>query len=233
MSARLLDLYDTIAWTDWPAVSRWMLGRLEVEETVLFEAYLATRDARGSGQFGSAVGDVAALAQACGRPQDGRAVERLADDLANFMRGQVYLYDDVLPALRAWRARGIPVAIVSNCDHVTRPVIDHLGLEREVDVVLLSCEVGCRKPDPSIFEEALRRLSVRAGDAVFVDDQPAYLAGAAAQGLVALHMIRPPPAGADVWPGADVLRFPVVHSLDEIELALAMIRADTGVGSGR
>ena len=54
--------------------------------------------------------------------------------------------------------RGVPTALVSNCSHNTRPIVDRLGLEREFDAVILSFEVGAMKPDPAIYREALARL---------------------------------------------------------------------------
>ena len=218
---RLLDLYDTIAWTDWAAVSAWLLSRLDVPQDVLFRAYLETRPARGRGLHGSVAGDVKALADACGRPLQGEALVRLSDELVDFMRGAVRYYDEVVPTLRAWRASGFRVAVISNCDHVTRPVIDQLGLEREVDAVLLSCELGLRKPEAALYEEGLRRLDARVEDGLFVDDQPDYLEGADRLGLLALQITRPPTDGRDMREPPPPTRFPVVSDLREVDALLA------------
>ena len=51
--------------------------------------------------------------------------------------------------------------------------------------------------DPRLWEEAFARL----GEAVLVDDQPAYCAGAAAVGITALQIARgrePPPAAPGI-----------------------------------
>jgi len=58
------------------------------------------------------------------------------------------------------------------------------------DAVVLSCEVGCAKPDPRISRRALDQLCVTACAAAFADDQPAYCAGAAAGGMTALQIAR-------------------------------------------
>jgi len=118
----------------------------------------------------------------------------------------VHLYDDTLPALRELRGRGMRTAIVSNCDHFTRPAVDALGLEDEVDTVLLSFEVGAMKPDAPIYEEALRRLAVDADQAVFVEDQADYCEGAEALGIRALRIER---EGRD----PDPERHPVIGDL--------------------
>lgn len=54
------------------------------------------------------------------------------------------------------------------------------------DDVVLSCDVGLLKPEPAIYQMALQRLSVRAQDALFVDDLPINVAGAEAVGMTGL-----------------------------------------------
>ena len=218
---RLLDLYDTIAWTDWAAVSAWLSKRLEVAQEALFRAYLETRPERGRGLHGSVVGDVKAIAAASGSRLEGSELVRLSDDLVDFMRGRVRYYDEVLPTLRAWRASGFRVAVISNCDHITRPVIEHLALEREVDAVLLSCELGLRKPEAALYEAGLRRLDARVEDGLFVDDQPDYLDGADRLGLLALQISRAPASGRDTREPPPPTRFPLVADLRGVDEFLA------------
>jgi putative hydrolase of the HAD superfamily len=79
---------------------------------------------------------------------------------------------------------------VSNCAENTRPLLDRLGLSDLVDALVLSCEVGVAKPAPAIFRAALERLDVSAEDALFVDDQEHYCAGATAIGIRAVRIDR-------------------------------------------
>mgnify|MGYP000934383170 CR=1 FL=1 len=51
------------------------------------------------------------------------------------------------------------------------------------DEVFISAEVGLLKPDAKLFQLALDRLGVRAGETVFVDDHQKYIDGANAVGL--------------------------------------------------
>jgi HAD superfamily hydrolase (TIGR01509 family) len=67
------------------------------------------------------------------------------------------------------------------------PFADHL--ERSHDFMacfeagVFSARVGLVKPEPAIFELALRRFGLAAGDAIFVDDHPANIVAARAIGL--------------------------------------------------
>jgi HAD superfamily hydrolase (TIGR01509 family) len=182
--------YDTIAWTEWRVLAERLADRLGVDAATLLRAFEVTRQGRGTGKYGNVAGDLGAVAEVCGIVAHETVLSELAADTVRFLQQTVHLYDDVLPVLRKLRSSGTRVAVISNCDHATRPVIDALGLEREVDSVVLSFEVACVKPDAQIFLEALERLQVAPRTSVFVDDQARYLDGAAALGIRTLRIAR-------------------------------------------
>ncbi|MGD0449772.1 MAG: HAD family hydrolase [Candidatus Bathyarchaeia archaeon] len=66
------------------------------------------------------------------------------------------------------------VGLISNFTHA--PVIYSslrvLGINTFFDVVVVSEEVGWRKPSPKIFEDALNRLGIEAKEAVYIGDSP-------------------------------------------------------------
>jgi HAD superfamily hydrolase (TIGR01509 family) len=65
------------------------------------------------------------------------------------------------------------LAVVSNFDYTptARGVLEREGIADLFDIILVSDEVGWRKPKPLIFEMALERLDVSAGEALFVGDR--------------------------------------------------------------
>jgi HAD superfamily hydrolase (TIGR01509 family) len=209
MKALLVDLYDTTVRADWSAMSVLIAERLGLDAAALRRAFVLTRPDRGAGRFGGVAGNLAALAGACGVTAEPALLSELAGDAVTFLRRNVHLYDDVLPALRRLRAAGTTVALVSNCDHATRPLLETLELERELDAVVLSFEVGSVKPEARIFREALERVGTTAAEAAFVDDQPDYLDGAARLGLRTFRMVRGPADPFAEAPGAH----PVITSL--------------------
>jgi putative hydrolase of the HAD superfamily len=189
--AVLLDLYDTLAWTQWPTMRAELEDRFGIGEADLLRAFTTTRQARSIGAYGTAEGDLAAVLEAAGIPADGELVHELNETrMKAFAENSVHLWEDSLPTLRELRARGLRTAIVSNCDHSTRPIVDELGLEREADAVVLSFEVGVAKPDPGIYQAALDALAARPEEAVFVDDQAAYCEGAEAIGIRSFLILR-------------------------------------------
>lgn len=189
--AVLLDLYDTLAWTQWPTMRAELEDRFGIGEADLLRAFTTTRQARSIGAYGTAEGDLAAVLEAAGVSADEELVHELNETrMKAFAENSVHLWEDSLPTLRELRARGLRTAIVSNCDHSTRPIVDELGLEREADAVVLSFEVGVAKPDPAIYQAALDALAARPEEAVFVDDQAAYCEGAEAIGIRSFLILR-------------------------------------------
>jgi putative hydrolase of the HAD superfamily len=192
--AVLLDLYDTIVWSEWFRMRDAIAARIGdgMEADRLQKAFERTRPARGIGEFGSVEGDMAAVLEEAGVTFDAALVDELVElERAHLERG-IHLYDDVPPALTSLSDRGVKTALVSNCSFSTRPVVERLGLEEMFDRVVLSFEVRSMKPDPSIYRTTLQQLGgVPPERAVFVDDQPRYCDGAIALGVDARLILRP------------------------------------------
>jgi len=79
-------------------------------------------------------------------------------------------FDDAVPALEALRARGIRVAVVSNWDSRLRRILGEHGLGPRLDAVVISAEVGWRKPHPAIFRRTLELLGTAPGEVLHVGD---------------------------------------------------------------
>ncbi|MGZ4594823.1 MAG: HAD family hydrolase [Actinomycetes bacterium] len=85
--------------------------------------------------------------------------------------------------LRAHRA-GLRTGLLSNSWGNEYP---REGWDEMFDAIVISGEVGMRKPEPAIFHHALDLLGVEAGEAVFVDDLRVNVLAAAELGLVGVH----------------------------------------------
>jgi HAD superfamily hydrolase (TIGR01549 family) len=96
------------------------------------------------------------------------------------------------PLLDRLRARH-RLAVVSNFDYTptARGILEREGIAHLFEEVVVSDEVGWRKPKPVIFETALRRLGVRAGEALYVGDRADIdVAGAQGVGMDAVWINR-------------------------------------------
>ncbi len=84
-----------------------------------------------------------------------------------------HLYADTADTLRALRAAGVPVAVVSNIGFDIRPFFAAWGLSDLIDAFVLSYELGRCKPDPAIFLRACGLLGVDPERTLMVGDTPA------------------------------------------------------------
>jgi len=101
--------------------------------------------------------------------------------------------------LGALQTLGVRTGVISNFTGNLQQCLAELGLAAVIEVVIDSALVGTRKPEPRIFQLALDRLGVVAGDALMVGDNPfADIEAAAALGLATCWlapMSRPVPEG--------------------------------------
>jgi len=101
------------------------------------------------------------------------------------------------------------LAIVSNFDWAptVRGILGDSGVIDLFATVVVSDEVGWRKPKPAIFEEALRQLGVGSAQALFVGDRPDIdVVGAHAVAIDAVWINRP---GAPLPDGLRPPRFEI------------------------
>jgi putative hydrolase of the HAD superfamily len=99
---------------------------------------------------------------------------------------------DVIPTLIALRDKDRKIGIVSNGRSVKQwEKIIRLGLQHFFHTVVISEEVGFEKPDPKIFELALKELGVKPEETAYVGNTPEVdVLGANAAGLVSVRLVK-------------------------------------------
>ena len=90
-------------------------------------------------------------------------------------------------AVRAAHEAGIRTGLVSNSWGTSR--YDRALLEELFDAVLISGEVGIRKPAPEIYRLAAERIGLPPREWVFVDDLAFNLTPAAELGMATVHHV--------------------------------------------
>jgi putative hydrolase of the HAD superfamily len=89
--------------------------------------------------------------------------------------------DDTVRLIEDLRVAGVPIALVSNA--FGRDCYAGFDLDALADVVVISSEVGIRKPSRRIYAIACKRLGIDPRQAVMVDDLQQNLDGAARLGI--------------------------------------------------
>jgi putative hydrolase of the HAD superfamily len=115
----------------------------------------------------------------------------------------------VEPALRALRARGLRLTVVSNANGTLCAHMERLGLGGSLDCVLDSYDMGIEKPDPRLFQIALERSGASPDTTIHVGDlYEVDVVGARAAGIRGVLLDE-----AGLYEGVDC---PRIRSLDEL-----------------
>ncbi|MCC3650608.1 HAD family phosphatase [Streptomyces sp. S07_1.15] len=109
----------------------------------------------------------------------GAAVQ--AEGLTARMQAGMSIDQEVLALLGDLRSAGYPVALVSNS--FGNGTYDGVDLAAVADAVVISSEVGIRKPSRRIYAIACERLGIAPEEAVMIDDLRQNLDGAARIGI--------------------------------------------------
>ena len=87
------------------------------------------------------------------------------------MEMKLVTFDDVVSALTELRNGGFILGLISNVEHDMTPLLTETGLQSLLQVVVTSLDAGFSKPQPEIFQEALKQAGVKASEAIYVGDQ--------------------------------------------------------------
>jgi HAD superfamily hydrolase (TIGR01509 family) len=210
VKACLIDVYDTILASAFPQRQRELAALAGVDDDLWRAEWLRLSLDRDVGALSMAGAFERTLA-ACGRDPDPALVSRLVARDAELIISHTTVFADTVPFLAKARAAGLGIALVSNCAENTRAMLAAKGLLELADAAILSCEAGLAKPDPEIYLLAVQALGVSPADAVMLDDQPRFCAGATAAGLRAIQVARPEVGGHPPDP-----RFSSVTSLHDV-----------------
>jgi epoxide hydrolase-like predicted phosphatase len=117
---------------------------------------------------------------------DGRPVE--AEGLLTRMFSGFGWEPAMTKAIRHAKAAGLATGLLSNSWGNEYP---REGWDELFDVVVISGEVGMRKPEARIFHLVAERLGLAPSECVFVDDLEPNIRGAAEVGMVGVHHVTP------------------------------------------
>ncbi|CAN5214417.1 hypothetical protein BH20ACT5_BH20ACT5_19710 [soil metagenome] len=90
----------------------------------------------------------------------------------------------MLDVVRAAKRHGLRTALLSNSWGFDYP---REGWAELFDAVVVSGEVGMRKPEPEIYRHTAAELGLDPGECVFVDDLRPNVAGAVAAGMIGVR----------------------------------------------
>jgi len=229
VNALLLDLDDTLLAYSAGVDDSWAqacgAAALPVEAATLVAALAETRKWFWTGDaerharervnmLGAWTKIVAEALTRCSCADDALAAA-IARDFAARRREAMRLFPETRAFLDALRARGLPLALVTNGDAVQqRDKIERHDLARYFGAILIEGEFGCGKPEERVYREALRRLGVSPEGAWMVGDHLEWDVYAPQRlGLTGVWLDR---GGAGLPAQADARPHRIIRSLSEL-----------------
>jgi len=120
-------------------------------------------------------------------------------------------FDGVHQALDELKGQSVDLGIISNWDDTAREVLDSANLTGYFEPIIVSSEVGYAKPDPEIFNIALKKAGTGAGDCLYIGDNYYDDAlGSRTVGISALIINRFGTLGVE-----EIENCPIIHHISE------------------
>jgi HAD superfamily hydrolase (TIGR01549 family) len=119
-------------------------------------------------------------------------LKTLATRAVNAWQAHVSADPEALEILRVL-TRTKSLALISNFDHPphARQVLRETGLDACFHTIVVSGEVGIKKPDPGIFRIALKSTGLAAEEVIYLGDTQEDVEGATAAGIRPILIVRP------------------------------------------
>lgn len=95
----------------------------------------------------------------------------------------------MLDLVQDLKAQGVMTPMLSNVDLYHSKVVRELGYYDHFDPVLLSCDIGVRKPSSEAYQILLDQLQLAPSEVVFIDDQIENVEAARMLGIEAIHFL--------------------------------------------
>ncbi|RPI77490.1 MAG: HAD family hydrolase [Desulfobacteraceae bacterium] len=119
-------------------------------------------------------------------------LRRIVHEAVAVWHGEISLAEDAAGLLNDLKKMGKKIALVSNFDHP--PYLRYLLQEHKIDTcfdsIVISGDVGIKKPDPAIFNRALQATKLNPEEVAYVGDTDEDIAAARAARMLPILIQR-------------------------------------------
>lgn len=134
---------------------------------------------------------------------------QVSKHMGEFYKPENVVPEDVRRTLPQLRQVGYLLGVISNRDHPFQDLLNEIGIGEFFEFSLAAGEVNTFKPEPGVFLHALERMSLSAGEVVYVGDN--YYADVVGARRAGLQPVLYDPRG--VFPDPDCA---TIKSFDEL-----------------
>ena len=192
--AVLFDLYDTLVYADSQSLEDKLSACARIcavkpsEFSRVWRSFVVESNL---GRFPTTEERVREVVRTLGLTETPALVTSLTRQEHEFLERGTRLFVDAISTLVSLRQRGLKLALVTNASPSVHIVLRSHRLPEYVDAIVVSCEVGSRKPDPGIYRTAMEELKAEASEGVFVGDgNDGELDGAHSLGMATIWIRR-------------------------------------------
>lgn len=215
--AVIFDLYGTLVKQPSMDVRQALLAEMAAAMDIPADAFVGAWMEgfweRQVGYFGTEEGHLEHIAGRVGAAPDPRRVARAAEVALTFDRESLQATrSDAVDTLRALKSAGLRLGLLSNCGVGIPKVWAECSMAPFIDAPVFSSTAKLKKPDPRIYELALRGLGVAPEDTLYVaDGMDDELTGARNVGIAPILLQSPDEDAQDerradgmAWTGATI-----------------------------
>ncbi len=114
------------------------------------------------------------LFKECGAEITPKVLKNFAAYSMDGWQTEISLHPEATELLTALKARGILLGVITNFEHHPHiyKILRENKIARFFDTIVISSEVRLKKPQPEIFDYALKQLNVTARETLFAGDDP-------------------------------------------------------------
>jgi len=132
------------------------------------------------------------------------------------------LYNDVVKALEIAKSAIGVLGLVTDADiAVVNAILEHLGIRKYFNAVVVSEELGIRKPNPRLFLEVSRRLSVKPEKCVVIGDSWKDVEGGKRAGMKVILLLR---SSKTEWPSPYKPDYEAKDLMEAVSKALKILK---------
>ena len=203
----------------WDSMMLSVADALGIEYPAYRRVWTETEDEQYTGIYTTVEEYLQFVCHRTGVPARPEGINRALSIRQEYFRTVVSPRPDTIATLVRLKDTGHKTGLISDCVLEDAENWPHTQMAPLIDVAVLSCEVGLRKPDPRIYQLVCDRLGVSPGNCLYVGDGGSgELTGASSVGMNSV-LIRAPydtnRGDREDWRGVKVAYLEEVLSLVE------------------
>ncbi|MFX1442606.1 MAG: HAD family hydrolase [Promethearchaeota archaeon] len=194
--AIIFDLFGTLVdnptFQDYNQLLSQMASVLSLPSKKFSDLWIETAQNRAIGIFKTTEENLRYIHNALQINVNENQLKKVIQFKLDFTRKGLTPKSDAIKTLSELKNRDLKIGLISNCSADVPILWKNTKFAKFIDVAILSCSVGLKKPDPKIYNLACEKLDITPQNCLYIGDGDSHeLTGASEVGMDAI-LIRDP-----------------------------------------